>query len=240
VYLGLPIGGNARRLSFWEPIIDRIKSRLSSWKSKHLSLGGRLFLLKFVVSSLLVYALSFFKAPTSISSIEYLFNCFFFWGSEDHRKISWVDWNSVCQSKEVGGLGVRRIREFNYALLGKWCWRLLVDKNSLWFRVLLARYGVEGGQLLEGGRDASSWRRVIYTFRRKQWFSEHVSCVVGNGKLTMFWSDVWVGGVAFRECFSRLFDLSLLKEVSVFDMCQLGWGEGGEARKWRRGLFAWE
>ena len=26
VYLGLPIGGNARRLSFWEPIINRIKS----------------------------------------------------------------------------------------------------------------------------------------------------------------------------------------------------------------------
>jgi len=80
VYLGLPIGGNARRLSFWEPIIDRIKARLSGWKSKHLSLGGRLILLKFVLSSLPVYALSFFKAPVGIiSSIESLFNCFF-WG----------------------------------------------------------------------------------------------------------------------------------------------------------------
>jgi len=28
VYLGLPIGGNVRGLSFWEPFIDRIKSRL--------------------------------------------------------------------------------------------------------------------------------------------------------------------------------------------------------------------
>ena len=32
---------------------------------------------------------------------------------------------------------------------------MLVDRNSLWFRVLLARYGVEGGQLLDGGRNAS-------------------------------------------------------------------------------------
>ena len=56
----------------------------------------------------------------------------------------------------------------------------------------------------------------------------------------MFWSDVWVGGMTFRERFSRLFDLSLLKDVSVFDMCQVGWGEGGEAWKWRQGLFAWE
>ena len=71
---------------------------------------------------------------------------FFFLGSDDHKKIHWVDWNTVCRSKEVGGLGVRRIREFNLALLGRWCWRLLVDSSSLWFRVLAARYGVEGGR----------------------------------------------------------------------------------------------
>ena len=28
VYLGLPIGGNARRLAFWEPLINQIKFRL--------------------------------------------------------------------------------------------------------------------------------------------------------------------------------------------------------------------
>jgi hypothetical protein len=31
MYLGLPIGGNPRRLKFWEPIVNRIKSRLSGW-----------------------------------------------------------------------------------------------------------------------------------------------------------------------------------------------------------------
>jgi len=82
VYLGMPIGGNPRRLSFWELLLNRIKSRLLGWSSKHLSFGGRLILLKSVLSSLPVYALSFFKAPTGIiSSIESLFNCFF-WGRE--------------------------------------------------------------------------------------------------------------------------------------------------------------
>jgi len=78
VYLGLPIGGNAQRLSFWDPLITRIKTRLSGWKSKHLSLGGRLVLLKYVMSSLSVYALPFFKAPSgTVSSIESILNCFF-------------------------------------------------------------------------------------------------------------------------------------------------------------------
>ena len=78
LYLGLPIGGDPRKLKFWQPLIDRIKSRLSGWKSRNLSLGGRLVLLKSVLSSLPVYFLSFFKAPAGIiSSIESLFNCFF-------------------------------------------------------------------------------------------------------------------------------------------------------------------
>ena len=68
VYLGMPIEGTSRRLSFWEPVLNRIKAKLSGWSSKHLSFGGRLILLKSVLSSLPVYALSFFKALSGIVS----------------------------------------------------------------------------------------------------------------------------------------------------------------------------
>ena len=68
VFFGLPIGGDSRKLNFWKPIIDRIVARLSSWNNKFLSFGGRLVLLKSVMSSPPVYFLSFFKAPTGIIS----------------------------------------------------------------------------------------------------------------------------------------------------------------------------
>lgn len=120
LYLGLPIGGNPRRLSFWEPVVHRIKSRLSGWNSRFLSFGGRLILLKAVLTSLPVYALSFFKAPSGIiSSIESLLNKFFWGGCEDRSKITWINWKTVCSKKESGGLGVRRMKEFNIALLDK-------------------------------------------------------------------------------------------------------------------------
>jgi hypothetical protein len=45
---------------------------------------------------------------------------------------------------------VRRLKEFNSALLGKWCWRMLVDRGGLWYRVLVARYGELGGRLEVG------------------------------------------------------------------------------------------
>lgn len=74
IYLGLPIGGDSRKLSFWNPLIDRIRARLSVWSNKFLSFGGRLVLLKFVLSSLPVYFLSFIKDPRGItSSIESIF-----------------------------------------------------------------------------------------------------------------------------------------------------------------------
>jgi len=81
LYLGLSIGGDPRRLAFWDPVMHTIKSKLPSWKSRFLSYGGRLTLLKSVLTSLTVYALSFFKALSGIiSSIESLFNFFFFLG----------------------------------------------------------------------------------------------------------------------------------------------------------------
>ena len=79
VYLGLPINGDARRLSFWDHVVTRIVTRLSGWKSRFLYFGGCLILIKYVMYSLPIYVLSFFKAPSRIiSSIESLFNIYIY------------------------------------------------------------------------------------------------------------------------------------------------------------------
>lgn len=54
-----------------------------------------------------------------------------------------------------------RIKEYNIALLGIWCWRMLVDNRGLWFRMLKARYGVEGGHVKEGGSYGLAWLREM-------------------------------------------------------------------------------
>jgi len=138
-------------------------------------------------------------------------------------------------SKEVGGLGVWRLKEFNIALLAKWCWRCLVDRDSLWYKVLLSHYGDEGGQLREGGRMGSAWWKEIVKIREgigvegRSWFEENISKHIGNGFNTYFWSDCWVGTVTFMERFRRLFDLSIHQDLTVGAIHALGWGEDGEA-----------
>lgn len=80
-YLGLPICGDSRKLNCWYPLINRIKSRLSVWKSKNLSMAGYLILMKYVMSSPPVYLVFFFKAHAGIISyIKSIFNCFLWVG----------------------------------------------------------------------------------------------------------------------------------------------------------------
>jgi hypothetical protein len=49
-----------------------------------------------------------------------------------------------------------------------------------------------------------------------------------------------VGTKLLMERFKRLFDLSVHQNLTVGAMHTLGWGEDGEAWRWRRRLFAWE
>jgi hypothetical protein len=46
--------------SDWRMIEERIEKKLSSWKEKYLSVGGRLMLINSVLMSLTMFMLSFF------------------------------------------------------------------------------------------------------------------------------------------------------------------------------------
>jgi hypothetical protein len=138
------------------------------------------------------------------------------------------------------------IGAFNCSLLGKWCWRMLVDKEGLWYRVLKACYGEAGGRWQEGGNQSSLWWRMINRVREGigegvgQWFDANVHRVIGDGRGTLFWHDIWIGDIPLKLKFPRLFDLAESKERTVEEMPSLGWEEEGGAWVWRRRLLTWE
>jgi hypothetical protein len=110
---------------------------------------------------------------------------------------------------------------------------MLVDREGLWFRVLVARYGLEHGRLREGGRGGSAWWREIVRIRdgvggiRDGWFGESVTRRVGDGSDTFFWSDPWLGGSPLCERFGCLYDLAASKSRTVAEMCAARWEDGG-------------
>ena len=152
----------------------------------------------------------------------------------------------MCSKKEQGGLGVRKLKEFNLALLGKWCWRMSVDRDGLWYHVLVARYGAVGGRLEVGGRSGSYWWQEVGRIRDGDddmgdgWFGNSVLRRVGDGAETLFWTHRWIGGTPLCVRFPRLFDLTENKDASVATLFSLGLMHGGEGWRWRRRLWAWE
>lgn len=65
------------------------------------------------------------------------------------NKISLIVLDNCYESKEVGVLGVKDLRVFNRALIGKWLWRFGIEDHTLWREVIAEKHGVMvgGGEL---------------------------------------------------------------------------------------------
>nr|KAJ0188467.1 hypothetical protein LSAT_V11C900489130 [Lactuca sativa] len=70
-----------------------------------------------------------------IKKLESIRRRFLWGGTNEHKKINWVSWQSVTAPKEIGGLGMGSLRALNLSLITKWIWRLKVDNSGLWSKI---------------------------------------------------------------------------------------------------------
>ena len=164
-YLGLPLGAKFKDKTIWNPILEKMERRLAGWKRLYLSKGGRVTLIKSTLSNLPTYFLSLFPIPASVAKrIEKLQRNFLWANSGDKPKFHLVKWDTVCSPISSGGLGIRKIRLFNEALLGKWPWRFGMEENALWRQVIELKYGcVWGGwftRAVTGPYGVSLWKNI--------------------------------------------------------------------------------
>ncbi|XP_057746417.1 uncharacterized protein LOC130965674 [Arachis stenosperma] len=104
-YLGILLGANPRLVKTWKPIIDKVKEKLSLWKSKVLNKAGKLVLIKAVLNSL--PNLSLYKMPKAVAEKLISLQRKFLWSREDGRDcLALVRWKVVQAPKRLGGLGV--------------------------------------------------------------------------------------------------------------------------------------
>ncbi|KAK3222085.1 hypothetical protein Dsin_009110 [Dipteronia sinensis] len=68
-YRGFPLGARSSAKAFWVPVINRIKQRLAPWNRNVLNKGGRLTLIKAVISSIPSYYMSVFKMPVGVAEV---------------------------------------------------------------------------------------------------------------------------------------------------------------------------
>ncbi|KAF7838660.1 reverse transcriptase [Senna tora] len=104
VYLGHPLG-IGKRVSEYNPIVDKLVGKMDMWNSKLLS-----------------------KAEKIQRN--------FFWQSGNKQNIHTIGWEAICKPKEMGGLGIERVRERNLALLAKLRWRVSAENGQVWAKLL--------------------------------------------------------------------------------------------------------
>ncbi|KAJ0910951.1 putative RNA-directed DNA polymerase [Helianthus annuus] len=199
-YLGIKVGANMNKCCHWDSVIETIKRRLASWKANSLSMGGRLTLIKSVLTSLPVYYLSLYKAPNKVTDqMEKLMRNFLWAGSSEDKKLNWVAWDTVTNSKENGGLGISRLKDVNFALLAKWAWRFKTQKDCVWRKVVEMVHGGRGRWdfLPLNRRFNGCWNSIVKVLAKRSFkgksFNSFIRAKIGNGLSVNFWSDLWVG-----------------------------------------------
>lgn len=93
-------------------LVDKIRAKLSNWDARKLSVAGRFTFAQSVLLTIPNYFMQTMRIPIGIcEEIEGLARRFI-WGSNSRKqKRALVDWNSMCQPRMHGGLGIRKLED---------------------------------------------------------------------------------------------------------------------------------
>lgn len=250
-YLGAPLGDNPRRISFWRPMIDKLRCKARSWNSKYISLSGRLVLAKSVLCSIPLFLMAIFKAPKGVVvEVEKILRAFL-WGRDQGRgKVNWIGWEQICMNKEAGGLGLGFIEWKNRAMLLKWAWRFGREVGSLWRMVIVEKYHLDHNSLLwhKELTTPRCWSRIVQDIVRilldehllSAGFRDNLLISVGDGRRVNFWKDPWADHEALCTLFPRLFAMCDNKDVRIAEVGSFRGGKWSWSLSFRRDFFAWE
>ncbi|KAJ3684168.1 hypothetical protein LUZ61_013332 [Rhynchospora tenuis] len=125
----------------------------------------------------------------------------FLWHNGSRKRYHLLRWDSVCRSKQEGGLGILNMKQINLALLSKWAWRFR-DPNCLgwWKDILLDKYA----RIRSKAKWSQLWK---YINDLEQILKINRMNIVGNGRSVLFWEDTWIDDKPLKIDYSSLYNI---------------------------------
>ncbi|KAK4384704.1 Retrovirus-related Pol polyprotein from type-2 retrotransposable element R2DM [Sesamum angolense] len=132
-YLGLPLISARLSIADYQPLLQKIDSRIKGWEGVQLSFAGRVQLIKSVLVSLEVYWAMAFILPKGIIKEMIKRLRTFLWKGTSSSGYPKVAWEIVCRPVEEGGQGIKDIFALNRALMSKHLWAVIKQvRTSIW------------------------------------------------------------------------------------------------------------
>lgn len=140
-----------------------------------------------------LFLLSVFTVPVHVAEkIEQITYNFLLGMTNEAKHYHLLSWDLVCLPREWGRLGLRRIRDMNASLLTKWLWRLISNENSLWKKIIRAKYGTDARGRFTNKKlsthGCSVWKGIEI---HKGFVEDNMSFKLGAGTEISFWNDIW-------------------------------------------------
>jgi len=188
-YLGVPIFKGKPKKFHLQPIADKIKVKLSTWKASLLSMAGRSLLVKSVIHAMMVHSLTVYFWPIALlKDIEKWCRNFIWSGDIERRKMVTVSWYKVCKPLNEGGLGMRSLTTLNEASNLKLGWDL-INSTEPWAVSLKSR-ALRNDKPVTYHIYSSIWSSVKNEYPL---ITDNTCWLLGNGENIKFWSDSWCG-----------------------------------------------
>lgn len=156
-------------------------------------MAGRCTLIKSVLNTYPLYNMQTNLLPIGIISRLDKACRKFLWNKVDRPKyLAQISWENVTSPMGLGGLGIRRLWEWNLSFMAKLGWKMLTSPNKLWVQILKDRY-LKSTTFMECSSKPSQsviWRDIL---RGRPLLEKGIITGNGNGKNTSLWYHHWVG-----------------------------------------------
>ena len=135
-YLGYFIKPSGYLVKDWFWLLKKFEHKFSHWSLRLLSLGGRLVLIKVVLTSIPVFWMALVPIPKSILGKLKSLILYFLWGSRGKKKkFHLANWTSLSKPTSQGGWGIKNLEWFSISLRIKTFWQALCS-NGIWFKII--------------------------------------------------------------------------------------------------------
>ena len=191
-YLGMPMTVGRNKNITFSFLVERVEQKLQGWQNQTISKAGKVTLLKTAAQVIPNFWMNMFLIPQEVCDrIEKRINSFWWGSGQSNKGVKWMSWERLCDAKEAGGLGFKKLRTFNVAMIAKQAWRIINNINPLVTNLMRARYFPNSDFLNAniGVNLSYVWRSMM---EAQEVLRQGCRRRIGNGTSTKVWKVPWL------------------------------------------------